>query len=460
MKLVSLISRIGMILSIAGVGVDAQAAGNIDGSFANFGTARISGVAAYGPSAMVVRPGGHIVYAAVRPDFHDVVVGARNADGTEDEGFALGGLLPISTAGGSISQPVLGFDPVSKATVLAATDLTGGIYHLLLCRILDDGSLDPSFTLSNYPGQTGCIVTNPPAGAPNGLNVAGMTISQYGVITLGGTAFDFAHAPLFKAFYSLVQSGTVDVATQVLTVAANNVTITGLATDYNTGYSYMSGSIQLVDGSSNIDDAILAIRVHSVLGWSYNIFNTNLVTRGFDEGHAVAVRPDGKVVIVGVVDEASPIFMDCAIYQLTSDLNPDTSFGDAHNGTILTNFTGGITDAASCDAVAVDGENRVFVGGMEKRYNDADRDMVIARLTPSGAFDPTFGTIGPGISMVDPGDSASTTVFERVMTMGLQNGRAVVAGPSEPPSGATPSNSDMIIVRLADEDFIFAHSFE
>lgn len=459
MKFTSLIARIGVVFALAVIGLGAKAAGNIDGSFANAGTARISGIDAYGPTAMTVHPDGLIVYAAVRPGFHDVVVGARNANGSPADGFALGGLIPIAIAGGSLSQPVLGYDPVSGASVLAATDLQGGIYRLLLCRILNDGTLDASFHLTNYPGQTGCIVTNPPAGAPNGLNATGMAISRDGVISLAGTAFDFAHPPLFKAFYSLVQSGTVDVATQVLNVSGNNVTISGLAVDDEGSYAYMSGTIQLVDGQENVDEAILAIRINSVLGWTFNIFNTNLVPRGSDEGNAIVVRPGSKIAIVGVAEESSSIFHQCAIYQLDANLSPDTSFGGSGNGRILTNFTGGITDGAICNAAAVDGD-KLYVGGVLLRDNDVDRDMVVARLSPTGVLDPAFGTIGPGTSVVDPGDSGSTTVFESVKTMGLQNGRVVVAGPSEPVSGATPSNSDMILVRLVDEDFIFANSFQ
>ena len=41
------------------------------------------------------------------------------------------------------------------------------------------GTLDATFHLTNYPGQTGCIVTNPPAGASNGLNAAALAVSHF-----------------------------------------------------------------------------------------------------------------------------------------------------------------------------------------------------------------------------------------------------------------------------------------
>ena len=437
----------------------AQAAGAVDPSFGNGGAAIIGGLDAYGPSAMVVRAGGHISYAASRPGFGDVLVGSRTQDGLEDVDFANGGLVPIDVAGGSVSGPVLGFDPVSGATILAATALKSGVYHLLLCRILDDGTFDPTFHLLNYPDQTGCIVTNPPADAPNGLNVTSMSITADGVILLGGTAYNFATAPTFRAFYSSVQSGFVDVAHQVLTVAQNNVFINALAVDDVSDYTFMTGSIQLVDDQSNVDTAILVIKVHSVLGWTYSIIDPNFVPMGYDEGRAIAARPDGKIVIAGTVDIASPVFTDCAVYQVDSDLNLDPGFGDAHNGSIITAFSGGTSDGARCDALAVDASH-VYVGGTARIDNDSDRDMAVARLNYDGTFDPGFGIAQSGIAILGPGDSQSLTRFDTVLAMGLQQSRVVVAGPIEPMSGATPENSEMAFVRLGDDEFVFANSFE
>src|SRR5512141_1727015 len=66
----------------------------------------------------------------------------------------------------------------------------------------------------------------------------------------------------------------------------------------------------------------------------------------------------------------------------------DTAFGT--NGVVTTTLSTGNDIAAS---VAIDGSGNVVVGG---DYNDASGDFVVARYTPNGVLDNTFGCSAAG----------------------------------------------------------------
>jgi uncharacterized delta-60 repeat protein len=448
-----------LVLAFLGMAVDVEATtGVVDGSFGNNGVVRLGGLEAYGPSHLFTLPNGHIAYTAARPGFKDAIVGMLNPDGSPDDNFAFGGAVTVTSGGanGAISAPHLDFDPVSGRLVFAATDYQGGKYRIRLCRFLADGTKDPGFTLTNYPGQSGCLSATPPAYSTLGFLVAGMHASPSGVIQIAGTALDVSSSNFFKPFLASVQSGTVDVAATVTSISGNNVTITAMSTDQNSGYTYLTGNIAL--GDSN--NAIVVVKAHSVLTWNWTILDVNLVSNGFDEGEAIAVRPDGNIIVAGVVDDFSPVNTDCAIFLLTPSLTQVGGFGPSNNR-IITNFSNGLDDSGRCTAVASDNQNRIYIGGVQGRFSNSDFDMIAGRLTPTGQLDASFhGNVSDGITAIDPADSFSSTRDERTFAITLQNGRIVVGGPSAPMSGATYQNTDMTLLRVQDDDFIQAGSFE
>ena len=116
---------------------------------------------------------------------------------------------------------------------------------------------------------------------------------------------------------------------------------------------------------------------------------------------------------------------DCIVAKLTPAGTLDTSFGT--DGRAFVDF--GMTGSA-CSCMAVDAQGRVVLA----RGNFGGQDVVLTRLTASGLLDATFGTAGVVIS--DLG--------------GIETVRAVVVHPN-----------DSIVVggtRMADgdEDFLFA----
>lgn len=99
----------------------------------------------------------------------------------------------------------------------------------------------------------------------------------------------------------------------------------------------------------------------------------------------VALQADGKIVIAGGAS------LDFVVYRLNADGSPDTTFdGD---GRVQTDFAGQ-TDNPFALAIRPDG--RIVVGGTTFTGNDTGVDFAIAQYRPDGSLDPSFGDRGDG----------------------------------------------------------------
>ena len=118
---------------------------------------------------------------------------------------------------------------------------------------------------------------------------------------------------------------------------------------------------------------------------------------GSDQSSAVtgvAVLPDGKVLVAGVVRENATAAGSVVLYRYNADGTPDPSFG-----------TGGIAQHAvpaqtSADVRAV----ALGAGGAVLLAGQRDKHFYVARLRQDGSLDPAFGSGGLA---VDPGKDVS-----------------------------------------------------
>ncbi len=132
-----------------------------------------------------------------------------------------------------------------------------------------------------------------------------------------------------------------------------------------------------------------------------------------DNGVAVAVQPDGKILVAGAADMAVTQF-DFALVRYNADGSLDSTFGAG--GKVTTDFNGGL-DAASSIALQADG--KIVLAG----YATAgDPHMALARYNANGTLDPTFGTGGKIIT-----DINGTRNFANAVAI-QPDGKIVAAG--------------------------------
>ena len=103
---------------------------------------------------------------------------------------------------------------------------------------------------------------------------------------------------------------------------------------------------------------------------------------GSDRGGDVALQPDGKIVIAGSSGGGS------AMIRYNSDGSFDTAFGGNGNGITFTPF---IAYPGFRNPVAIQADGKVIVGGLLEQLN---RNLAIARYNLDGTPDTSFGING------------------------------------------------------------------
>jgi uncharacterized delta-60 repeat protein len=156
----------------------------------------------------------------------------------------------------------------------------------------------------------------------------------------------------------------------------------------------------------------------------------------FDEALAVAVRPDGRIVVAGSSSDATGA--DMAVARYTSDGSLDASFdGD---GMALVEFAG----EATARAVVVQRDGKVVLAGGVDRASGAGccvSDFAVARLTSAGAPDTSFGGDGRVVTDFLPGADNGQDTAHSVLVQA--DGRILAAG-----SGVSgPVSVDFAVAR-------------
>jgi uncharacterized delta-60 repeat protein len=154
---------------------------------------------------------------------------------------------------------------------------------------------------------------------------------------------------------------------------------------------------------------------------SDGIVTLNIGTNQRDTAYAVALQPDGKVVVAGssssqvVADGARFPSNDFGLIRLNADGSSDDTFGK--DGAVTTNFGYGVDIAY---AVALQPDGKIVAGGHST--NGSNNDFSLARYNSDGTMDDAFGT----------GGKVRTDFFaadDMITSLTLQpDGKIVVAG--------------------------------
>lgn len=108
-----------------------------------------------------------------------------------------------------------------------------------------------------------------------------------------------------------------------------------------------------------------------------------------DAANAVAVQPDGKIVVAGSALQTGT-GLDFAVLRFHADGTPDGSFGQG--GKVTFDFAG---DSDRAWALVLQDDGKIVVGGEANLGNNASGvDFALARLNADGTLDAGFGAGG------------------------------------------------------------------
>jgi uncharacterized delta-60 repeat protein len=157
---------------------------------------------------------------------------------------------------------------------------------------------------------------------------------------------------------------------------------------------------------------------------------------GFPSAHALAVQPDGKIVLIGFTNMPGPS-EDATVWRLKAD-----GGSGAPNGALDPTFgSGGIVQLAPFTntvglAIAVQPDGKIVAAG--RGFNTTGPNVIaVWRLTESGSLDPTFDTDGvAGIS-----DTSEDSVNAIALA---PDGKILIAGTTE----LSSAPRDAVVWRL------------
>ena len=130
----------------------------------------------------------------------------------------------------------------------------------------------------------------------------------------------------------------------------------------------------------------------------HGITITDLGDTGRSGANAVAIQPDGKIVVVGStrIDDLFGDHDEFAIARYTSDGILDKTFdGDGMTSVRL-------QDESEANDVVLQRDGKIVIAGStfdEGIFNPADTDFAVVRLNPDGSLDPSFD--GDGKQTID-----------------------------------------------------------
>ncbi len=271
-----------------------------------------------------------------------------------------------------------------KVVVVGDSSQFGGALQLV--RYNADGTLDTTF------GDGGRVIST-----PQNLRgtLGGVALQDDGKIVVAGSLGAGFQTRFMVARFNT--DGTLD--TSFGEDGFNNTAVDAFSSTARDLVILPDGKI-LAGGDSNGEEELAVVRYNSD-GTVDSSFGTDGVTltdvagvREDDQGHAIAVQADGKILLGGASDTDNGTFFgggfEFALLRYDANGLLDTTFGD--DGIVLTEFDS-TPDNFQGDflrEIIVQPDGRIIAVGS----SDGEDALAIARYNTDGSLDSTFGTDG------------------------------------------------------------------
>jgi uncharacterized delta-60 repeat protein len=302
-----------------------------------------------------------------------VLTAAAGIAGQVDTTFGINGFATIPL-GTWVAAAGDVIQPDGKIVAAGEAEING-TDALVVTRIDPGGQVDSSF------GNDGVAVVSPPGGA--GMDSgAGIALQSDGKIVIGGTARYQGSGPLAMTAFRLLPDGTPDPTFGVNGLAEVQIGSEGIA---NAVAVEPDGKI-LLSGVALIDhNEFAAVRLNPD-GTLDPTFGSSGVTTLSPDGGAwgMVQEPGGEIVLGG--EEDTPTSKKFMVARLLPNGGLDRSFANAG---ILELSIGSLSFAT---AVALEPDGRVVIAG--SAVTSSGNIGAAIRLMPDGSFDPSFGTSG------------------------------------------------------------------
>jgi len=318
----------------------------------------------------------------------DFAVARYNTDGTLDTTFGRGGKVRTDFPGLAAVPSSVVIQPDGKIVV------AGGAFPLFtflgdfkVVRYNPNGSLDRSF------GSGGIVTTT----FPEGSYAFDVALQPDGKIIAAGTVFvDFNPGDISDTDFALARynsDGSLD------TTFGNGGTVMtdyfGFEDDVFSVLIQPDGKIVAVGSANNpatfYDFAAARYLSNGAIDTTFGVsgkVSTDFGDQNFDRARSAALQSDGKIVAAGFAISQNGVVQNFAVARYTSNGILDTTFSG--DGKTQIDF-GNCCQSAMKVLLQSDGKI-ITVGG--SNGESSEDDFLLARLSPRGSLDATFGVGG------------------------------------------------------------------
>jgi uncharacterized delta-60 repeat protein len=267
-----------------------------------------------------------------------------------------------------------------KIVAAGVTTMPGNITKFVVVRVNADGSLDPTF------GGAGIVTTSFSTGSASAYAVA---LQADGKIVVVGTSVD-SHNVFAVARYNQLD-GSLDAtfgSGGKTTVSFGNKPHDTTDTEARSVAIQADGKI-VVGGFVNSTGAIARLNSNGSLDASFASGGKLTSSINTSPSGGLVIQADGKIVLGGWVNGGKTTAYDFALARYNANGSLDTAFGNG--GVVTADFSGGYDRIR---ALAIDGNNNIVAAGVTGGTAAASHNFAVARFTPSGQLDSTFGNGG------------------------------------------------------------------
>jgi uncharacterized delta-60 repeat protein len=334
--------------------------------------------------ALTIDSSGRIVVTGV-DSYGNAVLTRYKRDGRLDRTFGKNGKAPFSVGYANDVVTAVVIDATGRIVAAGGVGAANSSpYSFAVTRFTPNGSRDQTF--GNAGEAYNPFGNDGPSSAANAL-----AIDSQGRILAAGGAFVFRVFTTGFAVARFNPDGSLDQSFgsggKMTTVIGPSSEATGVAID-------PQGRI-LAAGTSGGAFALARYTPQGSLDQSFGSGGT--VTTGFPgggatRGNGLAIDSSGDAVVAGTSGGAF------ALVRYAPQGSLDPSFGSG--GEVTTGVGEGSAEAT---AVAIDPAGRVIAAGGTGPPEPGERSLVLARYTPTGALDSTFGRNGVVITNFPPG---------------------------------------------------------
>ncbi len=356
--------------------------GSLDTSFGTGGTVLTDfGGSNDGALGVAIQADGKIVAAGFSFQFatsEDFALARYNSGGGLDSTFGAGGKVTIDFGNTFDSGQALALQSDGRIVVAGFSQQPATGADFALARCNSNGTLDTTL------GTGGTVTTNIGMGPDDDFGHGGIALQADGKIVQAGSTNGFNSQDFALTRYNSDGSRDTSFGTggEVVT-DLGGFALASAVTIQADGKILVVGEIE-ENATFDLNIAMARYNPDGSLDASFGtggIVTTDL--GGFEIGNAVALQADGKIVVAGAAGGSG-----FALVRYNSDGSPDSTFGSG--GVAAINFAG-LGDEA--ESVAIQADGKIVAAGLSNQASTGS-DFALARFNANGTLDTSFGSGG------------------------------------------------------------------